>query len=1088
MSLQFIMGPSGSGKSHYLYQKVTEEARKHPDKNYFVIVPDQFTMQTQRDLVMANPNKGILNVDVLSFHRLAYRIFEETGAGKQTILNDVGKNFVLRKVAADCEPELKLLGGNLKKTGFISELKSVFSEFMQYDVQAEDLEKLMRSVGEGTAFYHKLQDMKIIYQAFQSYLGESYITGEEILEELCRAVPRSALLKDSVLVLDGFTGFTPVQDKLLKLLLGVCEDVVVTVTVGRNQSKHPLFALSDKTMTSLRALAGEQGVTIKRPVELYQKPIYRFRDNGPLEFLESHLFRYSREKYEEEQDRIQIFSGKQPQDETGFVAQRIRNLVRTRGMRYREIAVIASDMNAYANHVERAFVAYDIPFFMDHKRSILLNSFVEYLRSLLAMTEQNFTYESVFRYLRTGLTGFQTDEIDILENYCVAMGIKGYGRWQETWIHAARGMSESDLAQVNAIRVRFLEGIAQVTQVLKKRSKTVEEITRALHDHFVEQELQQKVKGYERRFALAGELSLEKEYAQIYRIVMDLFDQLVELLGKEKISLRAYCELLDTGLEEAKIGIIPPSLDQVVVGDIERTRIQDVKVIFFLGVNDNHIPGNAAAKGLLSERDRERFSDAKITLAPSAKEKAFQQKFYLYLLLTKPSDGIVLSFSRAGADGKTLRPAYLVSDLLKMFPRLHVREIDERVNAAELTRETGVSYLVKGLQKKSEGLSGAWQELYSWYRKHPEWCRQIEQLLEATFYRKPTERLTRETAEQLYGNVLHNSVSRLEKFSACAYAHFLSYGLKLREREVYQFQALDTGNLLHKAMERYAKKLERENTSWTAVSVENQEALVAECVEEAISYLGNTVLYSSARNESMILRLKNLMKRSVWAITKQLETEAFVPRGFEVQYESDVIPLEDGHTMQTRGKIDRIDLGETEDCVRVKVIDYKTGKKVFHLGEVYHGLQMQLVVYLNEAMKQEKQKQPEKQVVPGGLYYFHIQNPLLAREDNQEAQEKAMLKAFSPQGLSGASLSEEDFSLVQSFAEHKMKEIGNEMMRGTIEISPYAKGQYTGCGLCPYHSVCGFDEKIDGYRYRIIENESAQDILAQMRKEAETWE
>lgn len=1127
MSLKFIMGPSGSGKSHYLYKKVTEESLKNPNRNYIVLVPEQFTMQTQKDLVAANPNKGIMNVDVLSFNRLAHRIFEETGGKQRTVLDDVGKSFVLRKIAGDYEDELKILGSNLKKTGYIGEVKSVISEFTQYDIQEEQLEQMMQQAGTSTNLYYKLNDIKTIYKGFQEYLKDKYITGEEILDILCSIVRESKILKNSVVVLDGFTGFTPVQNKLLRELFGVCEKVMITVTMGSKEDpfvyKHPyqLFALSKQMVTSLAAIARECKVEIEDPVYLYEKPVYRFRDNQSLGFLESHLFRYSKEKFLEEQDGVQIYSARNPKEEIEFAAQKIRSLIRERGYRYREIAVIVSDMNAYANHIEKIFAEYQIPIFMDYKRSILLNSFVEYLRSLLAMAEQSFSYESVFRYLRTGFTNFTSEEIDIVENYVIALGIRGYKKWQEKWLRRTRGMEEPELERVNEIRERFVAEMEELMLVLKSRKKTVSDITKALHAFFMKEELQKRVKEQENQFANNGKLALEKEYAQVYRIVIELFDQFVELLGTEKISLKEYCDLLDAGLEEAKVGIIPPSFDQVVIGDIERTRIKDVKAVFLFGVNDTFIPGKAKSGGLLSEFDREQFEKGGVILSPGAKEKSFIQKFYLYLIMTKPTENIYLTYSKSSSDGKALRPAYLIQDLKRMYQKLQIEEVSRNIGQRELTEESGFTYLVEGLQKKYEGLKSEWQELYTWYKKNPKWRRKIEQIVEASFYTKPEDSLTQKTAEKLYGTILENSVTRLEKFSACAYAHFLSYGLQLKEREEYKFQAIDLGNIFHSAIEHFSKKLEAEGYTWTTLPEEKTEAFIEASVEESIVDYGNTILYSSARNEYIITRLKRMMRRTVWALTKQLEKGDFIPNGYEILFGKNIL-LSDYAKMRLRGKIDRVDVCEDDENVYVKVIDYKTGAKAFDLGELFYGLQLQLVIYMNAALEMEEQKHQGKKVIPAGLFYYQMKDPIVDKEEDEEALEQSILKELRLDGLVNADeqvvnhldknlsgnsvvvpvgrnknmslskaskvVSGQDFGVISKYAGHQMKKIGTRILEGEAKIAPYEMGNKTGCDYCPYKSICGFEEKIPGYEYRRLSKLKNEEILAKMREEVSSWE
>ena len=1114
MSLQFIMGPSGAGKSHYLYEWVTKESLEHPEKNYIVLVPEQFTMQTQKDLVLTSPRKGILNIEVLSFNRLAHRVLEETGEKNRIILDDVGKNFVIRKVAGDHEEQLKVLGGNLKKMGYISEMKSILSEFTQYDIGAEALEGMLAKAEKHPNLYYKLKDIQTIYEAFRAYLEEQYITGEEVLDVLAWAAPKSKVLRDSVIVLDGFTGFTPIQNKLLRELLCVCEKMMITVTMDKRENpflyQHPyqLFALSKQMVTALMKIAAEVKVEVEQPVYLYERPVYRFKENEALDFLESHIFRYSNERYEKEQDSVQIWCARNPQEEVDYVAQKIRYLVRTKGYRYRDIAVLTGDVSAYANHVERSFATYDLPFFMDHKRSILLNSCVEYIRSLLAMAEQNFTYESVFRYLRTGLTCLEQQEVDLLENYVLALGIRGYKKWQEKWIRRTKSMDESELAEINRIREKFVDGIEEVMAVLKSRSKTVLDVTKALHTFFLKEELQKRVKEYQQDFEVQGELALEKEYAQVYRIIIELLEQFVELLGEERISLKEYCELLDAGLEEAKVGIIPPGTDQIVIGDVERSRIKDVKIVFLMGVNDIYIPGVSQKNGLLSEYDRQRITESGVVLAPSIKEKTYIQKFYLYLVLTKPSNQIYLTYSKSSADGKALRPSYLIVDLMKLYPALGVQEVPQNLKDMELNTESGISGIIHGLQNKHEGLKDEWQELYTWYKKHPEWSRRMEQLVEAAFYRKGESRLTEETARLLYGEVLKNSVTRLEKFSACAYAHFLTYGLRLKEREVYQFQALDMGNLFHGAIERFAKKLEQAGYTWTNVSEEMRETFVQDSVDECIVDYGNSILYSSARNEYTILRLKRMLRRTVWALTKQLKKGDFVPTGYEVVFSG--------------GKIDRIDICEDEDKLYVKVIDYKTGEKAFDLGELCYGLQMQLVVYMNAALDMQQKKHPDKLVIPAGLFYYRMKDPIVEKPGPDQEIQDIILKELRPDGVvqgtaevlrhldrdfTGTSqvipvartksgdlsktskvLSGEEFHIISDFAKKQIKEVERQILDGNARIQPYSLSGNTGCDYCPYHAVCGFEEKIEGYEYRELEKVSKEDALEKMRKEVETWE
>ena len=806
MPLKFVFGPSGSGKSSYLYQHVIQESMKYPERNYIVLVPEQFTMQTQKDLVMMHERKGIMNIDVLSFARLAYRVFEETGGGGLPVLDDEGKNLILRKIAGDYESELKMLGGHMKKQGYISEVKSVISEFTQYDIGEDEIERVMESAGESSRLYYKLADIRLLYRGFTDYLREKYITKEELLDVLSCEVEKSERLKNSTVVLDGFTGFTPVQDRLLGELMRHCREVIVTVTMDRRGNpyvyEHPyqLVALSKQMVTSLLQIAKQNKIPVEEPVELYDHVPWRFKEQEALAFLEKHLFRYGAGAYEKEQEQVKLHLAKNPREEAYAVAEQVRRMMREDRYRLRDIGVIVSDMDVYADHLKQAFIKYDIPFFMDHKRSILLNSFVEYIRSVLHMAEQSFSYESVFRFLRTNLAGFTYEEIDELENYVIGLGIKGYKHWQEKWTRKLRGMAQEDLDKMNHYRRQLVEKVDGLIYVLRQRRKTVADITRAIYEFMVQENLQVRLAEQEELFKAKGELALAREYAQIYRIVIELFDKFVELLGDEQVSLSEYCKLLDAGLEEARVGVIPPEVDQVVIGDMQRTRLKDIKALLFAGANDVYLPGALLRTGLLSELDREKFAREKLTLSAGGKEKAYVQKFYLYLNLTKPSEKLDIYYSKVSADGKSVRPSYLIQELQKLFPKLKVRDEERYLKEQELTENIGFDRMIREFVQKRHETDGAWCELYNWYKKNPKWQEKVERFLEAGYYRKPLDALTEEAAKRLYGGEFETSITRMERFAVCAFSHFLTYGLGLREREEYDFQAADLGNVCHRAL------------------------------------------------------------------------------------------------------------------------------------------------------------------------------------------------------------------------------------------------------------------------------------------------
>lgn len=722
------------------------------------------------------------------------------------------------------------------------------------------------------------------------------------------------------------------------------------------------------------------------------------------------------------------------------------------------------------------------------------------------MVKDNFSYESVFRFLRTNLSGFTYGEVDELENYVIALGIRGYKKWQESWIRRPKYLEEENLEILNHNRVRLVEKVDTLVYVLRQRSKTVKDVTMALYEFMVREELQLKLQRQSEAFQEAGELALAKEYSQVYRILIELFDKFVELLGDEKVTMDEYLKLLDAGLEEARVGVIPPGIDQVVVGDMQRTRLKDIKALIFVGANDTFLPGALIRSGLLTERDRDKFAIGKIHLSPGGKEKAYEQKFYLYMNLTKPSETLDIYYSKVSADGKSIRPSYLIQEMQRLFSGLEIEDEEKQAfSAQEWTPKLGMQKVIRGFQD-GNAMDQEWQELYSWYKRQPQWQYRVEELMKSGFYTRPADGLTKEVAKQLYGEHFQDSITRIERFSACAFAHFLTYGLRLRERQTYEFQPLDLGNVCHSALEYYSRKLKEEHLSWTEIEEEKRQEYIDDSVEHAISDYGNSVLYSSARNEYMIERMKRLLTRTIWALTKQLEAGDFVPVAYEMRFEN--------------GKIDRVDLCKDKDKVYVKVLDYKTGSKAFDVVALYHGLQLQLMVYMDAAVKMTQKHYPDKEVIPAGVFYYRLNDPLVEKKVVGEEEEiwQKVLKELKVDGVmnlkdetlehldhcqAGESAvipvkynkngslsknskvaSEQEFEVMMRHALGKVFKVHRKILSGEVAAFPYRRKQESGCDYCAYRHICGFDQKIPGYKYRDIFEMTQSEVIAAMEADA----
>ena len=1142
MSLRFYFGPSGSGKSHRIYEEIMQRAAEDPGKNFLIIVPDQFTMQTQKDLVMRSDRSGILNIDVLSFGRLSHRILEEVGTKEMPVLDDTGKSLVLQKIAADLKEQLPAMGSLLHKQGYIHEVKSAISEFMQYGISTQDMDKLIASAEKRGALAMKLRDLKTLYGGFRDYIRDHFITTEETLDVLRRSLVKSKILQDSVVVFDGFTGFTPIQNRLIQELMRVCEETLVTVTIGAEEDPYKmdgeqkLFHLSKKTVADLVKLAAEAEVTRGEDVFVKGGP-NRFDEAPALNYLEQNLFRYQYEPYTEKQQEIHMYEAISPREEVHQTALYIRHLIREQGFNYRDIAVVIGDLEGYASYVETEFGQLEIPCFIDRTRGIVLNPMIEYIKSALQLYIKDFSYDTVFHFLRSGMADISREEIDELENYVIRTGARGYRTYSRLFTRRTEEMqgdmqtggeaAEEMLEHLNRIRQQFVDAVEILH--MAPRAKAGGYVDH-LYDFLEQNQVQQKLLNYQQQFEQEGDLSRAKEYAQIYRLVMDLLDQIYELLGEEEISRQEFSDILDAGFGEITVGTIPQNVDRIVVGDMERTRLNQVKVLFFLGVNDGNIPRNASKGGIISDMDREFLIESGTEMAPSPRQQMYIQRLYLYLNMTKPSKLLYLSYAKMNGEGKGIRPSYLIDTVHKLFPQLVVEYPQNRSRLEQIEgRQEGARYLAEDLREYVEGTlpEEERQDFYLMYRAYEEDTSGRDRLTRAAFRRYQESGLSRIVAGALYGRQLENSVSRLETYAACACRHFLQYGLSLREREEFGFEVSDMGNIYHVVLENFAGKLAESNRTWWDFSEEFAEEAVKEAVEAYAATYGETVLYSSARNEYAITRMSRILTRTVLTLQQHLKQGSFQPDDYELSFrfaedlDSIHVDLSEEEKMHLQGRIDRIDVSEDAEHVYVKVIDYKSGNKKFDLAALYYGLQLQLVVYMNAAMELEGRKHPDKEIVPAALLYYHIDDPAIEtpvelsdEQINEQIlaklrmngvvnsdpevverldrymQDKSMVipvekkKDGSFSARSGI-LSREEMQLVSSYVDAKIRDIGREILDGKITANPYEKGNEEACTYCAYKKVCGFDGSIPGYEKRQLEELDKQTLMQRMQETVE---
>ncbi len=1114
MALQFIIGRAGAGKSYRMHEMMIQESMADPQHLCVAVVPEQYSMETQKEILMHHPNHGSFNIEVTSFHRLAYGIFEEQGFQGYQVMDDLGAVLVLRKVLSDCENELTVYRKKAKNPGFAEKMKSVLSELKQYHITGEMLGQMIRDT-ESPGLAHKLADIEVIYRAFEAYNQNQRILPEDILSILCRYLGKSESIKNTSFYFDGFTGFTPAQYQVLELLIRYSREVTVAVTLPQREAafsaykKTELFYLSKETIQKLSVLAENNGISTRKLIVAGagQKP-RRIADNASLCHIEQNLFQKCGSKADVQGDAIEIHAFGDPLSEVSFVAAKIAELVARQSYRYNDFAIITGNMEGYHRYLEQELERYQIPSFIDHKRTVCANPFIEGIRAAIEIIEKDFTYETVVHLLKLGLIDLDYEEKDVFENYVLRSGRRGFRSYSTEWKKLYRGMEEEELMQVNRVREKIKQMLEPLRSGLGRKDATVLSFTKAVYSFIVSMDIQRKMAEYAVQFKEKENLSLSKEYEQTYDALLNLLEQMTGLMGEECLSLAEYKQILVTGFETLKVGIVPPGMDTVMVGDIERTRLKDTKkILFLLGVNDGVIPKEEAGGSILSDFDREQLEEKGIVLAPTARENIFRQRLYLYSLFAKPTEQLILCYSRSASDGSVLRESYIISGIRDLFRNLDVIDEGQKKTPYEsiISEQTAKAYIAENIRDfKTGNLTEKFWDLCAYLSEQKNGRAAIEQILDGAFYHSKNPMLSKETAKKLYGNGAMLSVTKLERYAGCAYRFFLADGLRLKERERFLLAAFDIGNIYHGAIDVFFREVQKQNIPWEKLSRTDSRDIIDSCVEKVVEEYDHDVLESTARNAFIKQQVKQTAEITVDALIHHIRAGKFKPEAYELRVE--------------HGRLDRVDLLEQENRLYVKVIDYKSGSTTFSLKDTFLGLQMQLMIYLKDAIHYEQKKHPDKEVLPAAGLYFHIDNPRIEkpvyekeiqryRQDGNEAmtdeeiiQEVVWEQKYKTYRMSGLvnsdldviramdkdaltrkgssvilpvsgstdridsrsnALSSGEYQKLMEYVSDLADQMTQDILEGQIPINPVSGV----CDYCKFQSICGFDRKLgDHYR------------------------
>ncbi len=1017
--LHIYYGRENIDKDRFMFDQIREELDALAEtERVILMVPDQFTLQAERNAFECLGVEGLMDLEVLSQTRLGTRVIGETGGSSRIHIDRYGRHMLFAKIVAEEEEELKAFRGMKQAASFIELINDLVIELKQFNTDPTQLPEIIDGLEEHSLLRRKLEDVYRIYSKYEERIAGKYMDTEDYMSLFVSAVGRSRMIKESRIWIAGFDSFTPKSLLLLRQLMihGMEVNVVLTSDPdsGRNTGDRDLFLLARKMASRLTKIAAQAGIDWSETAIPEEYRIGSDRKAAELLYLEQELYSYPNRPFTMNGDfdegkitAIRFCRASNFYTEAETVASAICDLVREGGLRYRDIAVICNDTEGRGSVIRRVFEEYEIPSFIDQKRSIVHHPAVEFILALLDIVQEGWRYEDVFRLLKTGLTEIGPDQWEDLENYAVKYRIRGR-RWKKAFVFGTEDEGEEQLAQLNLLRER-LTGLVTDFEKGFRKEKTARGKVTLLYEFLRDRaELPRSIEGLIDGLNLRGEYEAAEESAQIWTVIINLLDQMVELMGEDPMETEAFSEMLRSGFEAVEIGLIPPTLDQVIVGTMQRTRTGAIQALFVMGANDGLLPMASGNEALLSEDEKAVLLGKSVEICKNDEQRVEEERLAIYRNLSKPSRFLWVGYAAADLEGKELRPSMIYEKLRRIFP-MAVEEKDLLNQALDRGEDKlliekpvqAAAHLVDALRASGEGqaLSGWWKETYRWFRRGE--GRELDMLRameEGLLFQNRQERLERRLVDRLYKKEglaeLLLSPSRLERFSRCPFAHFVQYGLRPAERRIFEVAGREVGDVYHECLMRLSGELTvpgmeitAEDSPWMRLTEEECGRRIEALIREVSQEYREGMLSRGEEERYRASRMKDVCSAAAWALVSHVRQgrirEVFFEAPFGGGREKAFPPIEvsaGGETVRIEGKIDRVDVLPGEASSYVKIIDYKSGKERFDVDEARGGWRLQLMIYLKAAMNGVERREagrPGEQVKPAGVFYFEIAEPMV---------------------------------------------------------------------------------------------------------------
>lgn len=1094
--LNIYCGRESIDKEKYIFEQIGKVA-----KPCLVIVPDQYTLEGEKQALNFLDTSCLLDVEIVSTSRLGSRILAKTGGGRVELLDKYGRHMLLVSIMNRLRDELEVFAVSALKPDFLELANNLISQLKQYDIEPALLSELANGLEADSLLAGKLRDFYKIYSTYEEEISGKFTDSEDLIELYLSKIKDWNDLDGKDIWVYGFDSFAPKALRIMGNLMDKADNMNVFLTYDDSRGDRDLFTLTGIVRNSFIELAKERNIEWK--INKVDNASYAGKHCKGIGTLEQELYNINIQP-NSESDGVKILKAANIYSEAESAASYVMHLVRDKGLRFRDIVVICNDQQIRASAIKRVFEEWGIRVFDDKKRTLMNHPVAILVASMLETVSSKYTKDNLFKALKTGLFDVSQDDIEDLENYGIKYRIRGT-MWKKDF---EKGEAEykSDLERIRQVR-RDVMAPFEILERMCREAETTEEFVRAYYEFLtVNMNLAEKIARIIERQEDLGLLDMAEETAQVWNGVAGLFEQIHQLQEGEKFELANFIELLAAGMSQLEVGVIPQSSDEILMGTMQRTRVGSTRATLVLGANEGLIPQDATNQGIFADDELALLSGKGKDLCKIEDVRVMEEKLAIYRNFSKPSEFLWISYSTSDEEGKELRPSEIIDSILRIFPELPV-ESDIITRGDELEFICGTTNTIRhlsealGQARKGEKISGIWKDVITWLENNR--AEKLDKIKESLAFDNDPPMLPRNIVNSLYRKEndadFSISPSRLEKFSRCPFAHFVNYGLKPAERRSFEAAAREIGDVYHECLMKITEKLTAENR-WESVTKEQCKALIDEMLESSLNEYREGVFGYTGEDRYKAQRIKDTIFQVCWTLIQQVNAGDIVTSKFETRFgrRGDLNPIEvklGDDTVYIEGIIDRVDFLKDD---LVKIIDYKTGHEHFSIDEARAGYRLQLMLYLKAAQEQVRQ--------PAGVFYFLIaeQNIDATKYNTEELAEKiageikrkfkldgimvdkasvingiagdfegysdivALRKTKDGQISGSALISEEDFELLQKSVDEKISELCRDLVLGRIAINPKKTSKTSPCVYCEYKGICRFDTDFRGCNYDMI--------------------